>query len=195
MAKNKKGFRMPTRVTIKGRSSSITNSFVNGVIPCIQPSNEELEAVYKHFGMKENDVKCVYCGAKATEWDHFHPLIDGKGPTGYFSEINNLVPACGKCNQSKGNSDWRNWMEGKSSQAQTIRNIQGFDQRFKKLEEYEEKNPARMLDFNKVPKWGEYMTMREGIFKEMEKAQEVSKSMKDYLSEHFEECLIPNGGQ
>ena len=30
--------------------------------------------------------------------------------TGFITEIANLVPACGKCNQSKGNKPWRDWM-------------------------------------------------------------------------------------
>jgi hypothetical protein len=31
-------------------------------------------------------------------------LVEEKEPIGYISEIRNLVPVCGKCNQSKGNS-------------------------------------------------------------------------------------------
>src|SRR5215471_14811557 len=59
-----------------------------------------------------DDLRCAYSGDKATEWDHLRPLISGQEPTGYISEIQNLVPVCGKCNQSKGNSHWRSWMEG-----------------------------------------------------------------------------------
>jgi len=35
-------------------------------------------------------------------------------PTGYISEIRNLVSSCGPCNQSKGARDWRAWMTGKA---------------------------------------------------------------------------------
>ncbi|WP_372491581.1 HNH endonuclease [Microbacterium galbinum] len=55
-------------------------------------------------------VACAYCGDTSTEWDHLRPLVDKQRPTGYISEIRNLVPACGKCNQSKGNKAWRTWM-------------------------------------------------------------------------------------
>ena len=40
----KKIFRMPTPVKITGRTSSITNAFVNGIIPVIEPTEEEIES-------------------------------------------------------------------------------------------------------------------------------------------------------
>lgn len=186
MKKEKNGFRMPTPVTIMGRSSSITNSFVNGVIPCIPPNEEELEKVYKHFGMKKDNVVCVYCGENATEWDHFHPLIKDKKPTGYFSEINNLVPACSKCNQSKRNVEWRVWMESsQSSQAQHLRAKTDYQQRIKKLEEYAKNYPAHKINFNNVRGWEEYMSMREDVIQKMKEAQEVSNRIKEEIKNIF----------
>ena len=62
--------------------------------------------------MDESNFRCSYCRDAASEWDHFRPLVKDKQPTGYITEIHNLVPACGKCNQSKGNKDWKTWMLG-----------------------------------------------------------------------------------
>ena len=62
------------------------------------------------LGMDESSFCCSYCGDTASEWDHFRPLVKDRKPTGYISEIHNLVPACGKCNQSKGNKEWKTWM-------------------------------------------------------------------------------------
>jgi hypothetical protein len=53
-------------------------------------------------------------------WDHLRPLVKNKLPTGYISEIRNLVPSCGPCNQSKGASDWRAWMRGKARGSPTL---------------------------------------------------------------------------
>ncbi|KJL26043.1 HNH endonuclease [Microbacterium foliorum] len=102
-------FAMPKPVRITGRSSSITNSFVNGVIPVVVPTESELQEALEILGMREH-VTCSYCGDTSTEWDHFRPLVEKQRPTGYISEIHNLVPACGKCNQSKGNKHWLTWM-------------------------------------------------------------------------------------
>src|SRR5574344_729672 len=98
-------FKMPKPVKITGRTSSITNSFVNGIIPIIEQSEEEIKTALEILGMDERTICCAYCGDSYTEWDHLRPLVLNKTATGYISKIHKLVPACGKCNQSKGNQN------------------------------------------------------------------------------------------
>src|SRR5687767_102420 len=95
-------FRMPSVQTMMSRKSSITNAFVNSLIPVIEPSAAEIAEALTILGMTVEDVRCAYCGDVASEWDHLRPLVVGRRPTGFISEIGNLVPSCGKCNQSKG---------------------------------------------------------------------------------------------
>ena len=99
-------FSMPKASKITGRSSSITNAFVNAIVPKVLPNSEQIESALKTLRISSNMVVCCYCGDTSTEWDHLRPVVRDKKPTGYISEIANLVPACGKCNQSKGNKDW-----------------------------------------------------------------------------------------
>ena len=75
-----RSFIMPKPVSIMGRSSSITNSFVNGIIPAIKPTDEQIANALSLLGQTEDNVCCVYCGSKMTEWDHLHPLIIKKNP-------------------------------------------------------------------------------------------------------------------
>jgi 5-methylcytosine-specific restriction endonuclease McrA len=103
-------FKMPTQMKITGRSSSITNAFVNSIIPIVAPTNYQIKKALKILGMSYTNFECSYCGSAASEWDHLRPLVVNKRPTGYISEIYNLVPACGKCNQSKGNKPWADWI-------------------------------------------------------------------------------------
>ena len=101
-------FRMPSVQTMMSRKSSITNAFVCAIIPRLPPPTaKEIDEALQILGVDPADVKCVYCGSDSTEWVHFRPLVVDRQPTGYLSEISNLVPACGKCNQSKGNKPWR----------------------------------------------------------------------------------------
>ena len=102
-------FKMPKPMKITGRSSSIKNAFINSIIPSVNPTEEQVKEALSILGMLDN-YQCCYYDAAATEWDHLRPLVDKKKPTGYISEIHNLVPSCGKCNQSKGNKNWREWM-------------------------------------------------------------------------------------
>lgn len=143
-------FRMPTPMKITGRTSSITNAFVNGIIPTVEPSEEEIDDVLMTLGMTRETICCAYCGDKYTEWDHFRPLIINKAPTGYVSEINNLVPACGKCNQSKGNKNWKEWMLGDAKLSPKTRGIKDLAARIERLSNFEKKYTPLKVDFEKV---------------------------------------------
>jgi len=114
-------FSMPRPVRITGRTSSITNAFVNGIIPCREPSDDEIAEVLWILGLDAEELRCSYCGDRSTEWDHFRPIIKAQRPTGYISEIANLVPACSKCNQSKSGAGWRQWMLGPLSRSRHSR--------------------------------------------------------------------------
>lgn len=139
-------FAMPNPVRISGRSSSITNSFVNGVIPVVMPSEAEVRNALDVLGMLDR-IACAYCGGESTEWDHLRPLVDQQRPTGYISEIHNLVPACGKCNQSKGNKNWLLWMRSAARLSPTARGIRDIEERIERLQEYERRGVPTKIDF------------------------------------------------
>jgi hypothetical protein len=137
-------------MTVTGRSSSITNAFINAIIPVIEPSEqEELEAL-RILGMRPNDIRCSYCGDKSTEWDHLRPIISNQEPTGYITEIANLVPSCGKCNQSKGKSHWRTWMESSARLSPKTRNVPDLAARIARLEACEKWRKPTRIDFAAV---------------------------------------------
>lgn len=142
-------FAMPKPVRITGRSSSITNSFVNGVIPVVPPSDEEVREALEVLGM-QNAIVCAYCGDTSTEWDHLRPLVDKQRPTGYISEIHNLVPACGKCNQSKGNKNWLAWMRSTARLSPAARGVADIEERIARLQEYEQRGRPTWIDFQTV---------------------------------------------
>ena len=56
-------FNMPKAVTIMGRSSSISNAFINGIVPAIEPTEEQIKTALDVLEQNVNDVRCVYCGA------------------------------------------------------------------------------------------------------------------------------------
>lgn len=137
-------------MTVVGRSSSITNAYINAIIPVIEPTEaDELEALLV-LGMGPENVRCAYCGEKPTEWDHLRPIISNQEPTGYITEIANLVPSCGKCNQSKGNSGWRAWMQGSARLSPATRGVPDIKERIARLEAYESWRQPRKIDFEAV---------------------------------------------
>lgn len=145
--KRSKYCQMPIAMSVTGRSSSITNAFINAIIPRIEPTEEEELEALRILGMTPSDIRCAYCADKATEWDHLRPIISNQQPTGYVTEIANLVPSCGKCNQSKGKSHWRAWMEGTARLSPASRKIPDLAVRIARLERYEAWQKPRRLDF------------------------------------------------
>ena len=101
----------------------------NAIMPNFNPSDEDIDKVLSTLGQQNEKVlKCAYCGDKASEWDHFIAVTNKKKPSGYITEINNLIPSCGKCNQSRGNKDPIAWMSGDARhcpKTRRVKNIEG----------------------------------------------------------------------
>ena len=163
------------------RKSSITNAFVNAVIPTIPPTTDEIDEALTILGMDPSNVRCAYCGERATEWDHLRPLVAKRRPTGFISEIGNLVPACGKCNQSKGGSDWRKWMVGKARLSPTGRGLPNIAERIANLERYERWRPATKIDLESIvgpDRWEHYWSLCEAVIDELRQCQEHADSLR-----------------
>ncbi|CAN5229228.1 hypothetical protein BH10PLA2_BH10PLA2_15580 [soil metagenome] len=173
-------FRMPSFQTMVSRKSSITNAFVNSVIPVVKPTIEEIDQALQILGLDPADCRCVYCGDKSTEWDHLRPLVIQRRPTGFVTEIANLVPACGKCNQSKGNKPWRDWMISKAKLSPTGRGLPNVAERLARLEAFEKWRPPTKLDFALVvgnEEWEFDWAMCEKATDELRLCQEVANDI------------------
>ncbi len=177
-------FKMPTPMKITGRSSSITNSFINSIIPVIEPNDGEVKTALEILGMNRDTFQCSYCGSSATEWDHLRPLVKDKKPTGYVSEIHNLVPACGKCNQSKGNKAWETWINSDAKLSPKSKKIPDLAQRIIKLRAYESWGTPTKVDFEKIvgteiwqQHWNNWKTVQCTMIKAQVIATEINKKI------------------
>lgn len=174
-------FRMPSFQTMVSRKSSITNAFVCAIIPTIVPTIEDIEQALTILTIDPNDVRCAYCGDRATEWDHLRPLVWQRRPTGFITEIGNLVPSCGKCNQSKGNKPWREWMLGKAKLSPTGRGLADIANRVARLEAYEGWRSPTKLDFDAIlpaEEWERYWKLCDDVIVELRRCQEVADSVR-----------------
>ena len=176
---------LPTSMTVTGRASSITNAFICAVIPVIQPTEaEELEAL-RILGIEPDDIRCAYCGDKATEWDHLRPIISNKEPTGFITEIANLVPSCGKCNQSKGKAYWRTWMEGRARLSPKTRGIPDLPERVARLEAYERWRQPTKIDFAAVagPElWERHRSNWQSVLELLKTSQELATEIRGIVA-------------
>ncbi len=179
-------FRMPSIQTMTSRKTSITNAFVSAIIPSIRPSLEEIAEALQVLQIEPSDVRCAYCGDIASEWDHLRPLVVNRRPTGFVSEIANLVPSCGKCNQSKGNKPWRDWMLGNAKLSPTGRGLPDVADRVRRLEAYEQWRAPTKIEFESIVAadvWQNYWSLCERVIEDMRRCQEVADSIRAQVVE------------
>jgi hypothetical protein len=182
----KQAFQMPKARTITFRTSTLTNAFVSAILPFSQPKTSEIGEVLTILEMSPNDLRCAYCGDKATEWEHLHPIVKGRRPTGYPSSIKNLVPSCGKCNQSKRGEDWRNWITSDAPRSPKSRKIADLDKRILRLERYEKWANCRRMPLDKIvgeDAYREYFAKLDYIINQMKEAQEMAGILKAKISD------------
>ena len=71
-------------------------------------TSSDAKRLWRKAIKEANNYECVYCGKPHNEndltIDHVHPRCMGG-----CSHTRNCVPACVKCNQSKGSQNWLNW--------------------------------------------------------------------------------------
>jgi len=158
-------FWMPSVQTMVSRKSSITNAFVSAVIPSIPPSLEKIEQALAILQIDPSDMRCVM----------------QRRPTGFISEIANLVPSCGKCNQSKGNKPWRDWMLSSAKLSPTGRQIANVADRVARLEAFEKWRVPTKIDFESIlgkEAWESYWALCEKVNNDLRQHQQVADSMR-----------------
>jgi HNH endonuclease len=177
-------FKMPSGFTVTGRSSSIRNVFVAAIVPVIRPTAAEIRQVLELLELDPTDLRCSYCGDVATEWDHLRPLVKEGRPTGFPSSIRNLVPSCGKCNQSKGKSDWKGWMSGSARLSPTTRAVKDLNIRIERLERYEAWAKCAQLKIDEIVNadlLAKYYAIQTEILQKLRNAQQLASQISDEI--------------
>lgn len=163
------------RVKLTGRSSTLRGLFIVTLTPYIEPSEYEVDEALSILKMDRGRVTCAYCGGKKSEWDHFRPVVRNLAPTGYITEIANLVPACGKCNQSKGGSDWKKWIMGNAKQSPSRTLDQAsLDGKISCLEAFENWREPVCIDYASIlgaERWQQHMSHLKNVLNVLESAE------------------------
>ncbi len=184
----RQAFRMPSVQTMVARTSTITNAFVYSLIPVLPPSEEEIHQALDLLGMTAADLRCAYCGSSASEWDHLRPLVVNRRPTGYISEIGNLVPSCGKCNQSKGNKAWESWMRSNAPHSPASRGVTDLEIRVNRLRHYEKWRYRCPIDFESIVSpemWRQHWENLDQVIALLQCSQQLAVGLRDKIREQL----------
>ena len=99
--------------------------------------SSQMEETTHYFKRWEGQPACVYCGSPDVKrWDHLIAVSEFG-----LSRMGNLVLACARCDDSKGNRPYDEWMRGPAKYSPAsrgdipnvearIRRIEGFVQRY-----------------------------------------------------------------
>jgi 5-methylcytosine-specific restriction endonuclease McrA len=176
-----KCFRLPPPQTMVARKSTLTNAFVSALIPSFDATAEEIDEALRILDLDPFDLRCSYCGGSWHTWDHLRPLVTKCKPTGYVTEIANLVPSCTPCNSSKGSSHWKKWMFGKAKGSPLTRRIADLELRSNRLSEYENWREPIKVDFQSVlgeTDWNQYWSLHDAVVNDMKAAQQVANALR-----------------
>ena len=173
--KNKENkYKMPTKSDLKSRSSTISNAFAISITPYIRPTDEELKEYYSQLKIEEG--QCAYCLGVGNGRDHLKPLVSNRKPTGYITDIHNLVPCCQRCNSSKGSKSFQEWYKS-SDNVNRLKKMglteEKIDERYKVICSFEEKIPAR-IDYKSIvgdKLWKDYIKRRNKMLEELKDNQ------------------------
>ena len=166
---------------ISSKTSTVTNAFVQAIIPSDEPSAAMRDKTLEVLGMNRGTMTCVYCGGVTSDWDHLRPLVRDGDPTGYFNEVRNLVPACGRCNQSKSGQEWRSWMTGTAKNSPASSNISGIDARIESLNRFVawgDHAPIHLAKLADLQLWDDYWNQLKNIKQMMHNAQQTADQLR-----------------
>jgi hypothetical protein len=120
---------VPQRTT-PGFSFSIVERALMECIAVRQFGKPEIQEVLAFFGA--TPPSCAFCGASPIQrWDHLVPVSKGGDTT-----IGNIVPACAKCDDSKGALPFDDWALGSTPGSPTSRGIADVRDRVERIRSY-----------------------------------------------------------
>jgi len=187
-------FKRPGIAHITGRTTSLRGAFFAAITPVISPDEAEVETALALLGMTRGNCQCAYCGNALSEWDHFFPIVRDSEPTGYITELGNLVPSCGKCNQSKGNAYWADWMRSDAPLSPKSRNISDLEERIARLRVYETSNKRARIDYAALfgeETWSKYKKILRETLVLLETAEEMATQLRTKAIDHVQGSALP----
>lgn len=134
----------PQRTT-PGFSFSILQRALNECLGARQFGQEEMARVLRFFDMAQ--PKCVFCGCpEVKRWDHLIAVTqNGEAVLG------NMVPACARCDDSKRDLPFQEWMTCDAKGSPKSRGVDDIAERVERINAYVHYFGYRVRPFGRAP--------------------------------------------
>lgn len=162
---------------MRKRQTTINHAFASAIAPNDDYNQELIKEAVKMLGQDpEADLRCVYCDELAETWDHVFGLVKDYQFSGYGHVIGNLLPCCKKCNSEKGN---KNWMEFLNTKTTSTR-------RAKLLSAYFDKYLPTIIDYDRIKKLcpveiDKLQKIKDSIFELMKEADVIAAKVRESI--------------
>ena len=182
-------FKLPTKSDLKSRTSTINNAFAISITPYIYPSPIETVHFLEELQIKEG--QCAYCLGEANAMDHVKPLVTNGLPTGYITEIKNLVPCCSACNSAKGAKDFLLWYKSQKNIERLYRkglDDEQIDDRFNIVSAYIDKIP-QPINYKEIlgdEIWDEYIARKSKMLELLKENQTFCNQLSTIIAKKIE---------
>lgn len=121
--------KVPQRTT-PGFAFSMIDRSLQDCLARRQFGNAEIEKVLDFFNT--HPPECVFCGSKDVKrWDHLVPISKG-GET----VLGNMVPACARCDDSKRDLHFDEWLTSDTKYSPKSQGIKDIDQKSELIKKY-----------------------------------------------------------
>jgi hypothetical protein len=167
----------PYSIFVK-RKTTVNHAFASALAPTDTYDETLVDGALRVLGQDPDcDLACVYCGDKASTWDHLIGLVKDAELRGYGHQIGNLVPCCRDCNSSKGSKDWQYFTRCKINDENKRKEIE------LKLTTYL-RQFARPVNIDQIKlempdEWFQYVDLRNQILELMKAADKVAQQIRN----------------
>lgn len=188
MPKNPNKIKMPAKSTLKARISTINNSFAMSITPFIKTTDQA--KIDQHYAdLKVLKDRCAYCLRPAKSVDHLFPLVQNGEPSGYISDIDNLVPCCKDCNSKKGNQLFKDWYDKEETKEYLRHECDLTDdqiaERRKIIVDFIEQHSKHydLKSYLTDAEWDKFLNLKEKINEELKEADAYCRQLQEKITE------------
>jgi hypothetical protein len=89
------------------RKTTVNHAFAAAIAPSDDFDPDVVKHAIRLLGQNpDEELRCVYCDARAETWDHVFATVRESVFSGAGHRVGNLLPCCKPCNSKKGNRGW-----------------------------------------------------------------------------------------
>ncbi len=162
---------------LQERKTTVNHAFASALAPNDNYDEQVMDDALRLLGQNpDDDLTCIYCGAKAQTWDHLIGLVKDSEFQGYGHQIGNLVPCCRDCNSKKGSKDWQQFIESEVKDEGNRKELKS--RLYAYLEHYAKPVDTVKMEREMHKELENYRKLKKDIFKLMNAADEIAEKIR-----------------